>query len=65
MMLYGGNPFRFAILKDKNYKLIADKSHNDFWQSKENGSNVIFSAEAKDLIEHMVAYKQEDRFTMD
>jgi len=64
MILYGGHPFKYAMLMDKDYKLIADKEYNDFWNSKENSSSVKFSEKFKDLFKNMVALNSKERLTI-
>jgi serine/threonine protein kinase len=68
MMLTARPPFRSSKKEDVHYKLIAGKRYDLFWQSQamaEDDGNDIYSAEFKDLFEHMVAFNPKDRYTMD
>ena len=58
-------PFDFARLKDKHYKLIADKNYNDFWKSKETQFPVIFPEKFKGLFQRMVAINPKERLTIE
>ena len=65
MLLYRFLPFNFARLKDKDYKLIADKNYNDFWKSKETQFRVIFPEKFKGLFQSMIAINPKERLTIE
>ena len=58
----GKFPFKYSIYNDKRYRLIMEKDYESYWNGfkKEN-----LSEEFKDLINHLICYDPDDRFSLD
>ena len=58
----GKFPFKYSIYNDKRYRLIMEKNYESYWNGfkKEN-----LSEEFKDLINHLICYDPDDRFSLD
>ena len=66
MMLSSSHPFfDFDHPELDDYRLIEQSQDRDlFWQKKDYESNVVYSAEFKDLFEGMVAFNPKHRLSM-
>ena len=58
----GKFPFKYSVYNDKRYRLIMEKDYESYWNGfkKEN-----LSEEFKDLINHLICYDPDDRFSLD
>lgn len=65
-ILYSGNPpFEKAVISDPYYKVFSSKNFPVFWNAHSRKKPAgFFSEEFKDLINHMLLPKIEDRYTM-
>ena len=59
IMVTGEYPFSWAHRDDERYRLIKDMNFKTFWERYEP---LNLSAQIKDLITNMLAYKTEERF---
>ena len=65
MMMSCNHPFSWFGPERNDVEMIRRKEECDLPWKKENGKNVKFSSEFKKLFEKMVAFKREDRLSMD
>ena len=64
-MFANDHPFSWFRSERYDEEMIIRKKEYDLPWKKENGKNVKFSSEFKKLFEKMVAFKREDRLSMD